>query len=698
VATNSRELPAETTIGIDTGGTFTDLVAIRGSEVRVEKVASTPDDPSRALLDGLARLGSFAGRSGRDRVVHGTTVALNALLTGRVARTALVTNLGFADLIEIARQDRPELYALHPVKTRALVPRELRFEVAQRSAPGSDGAVVELRSPTARELARLRRELAAAAPDSIAICLLHSYADPAIEERVARSLRGLGVPITTSAGLHPEHREFERFSTAVVNAALVPVVRGYLERLASSLGGARLELLRSSGGTISAERAASEPVRVLLSGPAGGVVGASRAAREAGCDSLVGLDMGGTSTDVAFRRLGTRAAGHVGATTIGGHPIAVPALDLHTIGCGGGSLLRVDSGGALRVGPQSAGADPGPVAYGRSEEPTVTDAHVLLGHVAPGAFLSGRLELDGDAVERAFERLARKLGTTPRDAALAALDVARAAMRRAIAAMTMQRGEDPRRTPLVAFGGAGGLHASALATALGMPRALVPRGPGVLSALGMAAAERVAERSRSVLGPLSRGSARERSRVLRELAREATAELVEAGERRGDVELEASAELRYVGQGFELRIPMEPGPAPSREALEAAFHSRHRELYGYALEDRDVELVNLRLRAVAARAEPRVVRVRPRETPREAFAGRRIAWFADRGGRAQRHWAQIVDRSRLPLGAQFDGPAIVEEFSGTTLVPPGARARVTHGGHLELTSGRPGGDRGRATR
>ena len=663
-------------VGIDTGGTFTDLALIENGRVRLEKVPSTPDDPARALLAGLERLGLGPSARPRDlRVVHGTTVGLNALLTGRVARTALVTNRGFVDLLEIARQDRPDLYALRPVKPPDLVPRERRFEVGQRSWPRlSDGALETVRSPSARELAALRRAIARAAPESLAVCLLHSYADPEIERAVARALAPLGLPMMLSAELLREHREYKRFSTAVVNAALAPVVGAYLQRLSHALGNARLELLRSSGGTISAERAALEPVRVIASGPAGGVLGASRAAREAGLDRMVGLDIGGTSADVAFRRLGARRVVEpVQQGSIGGHSIAVPSLDLHTIGCGGGSLLRVDSAGVLSVGPQSAGADPGPVAYGRGDEPTLTDAHVLLGQLSSGTFLGGRLELDHDRVERAFERLGRKLGLAPRAAAQAALDVARAAMRRALGVMTLQRGEDPRATPLVAFGGGGGLHAAELARALAMPCALVPAAPGVLSALGMATAEPQAERSRAILAPLARLRARERAAHLRALEREALGELADSGQRASDAECEASLDLRYEGQSFELRVPLAGGDPRAR------FAARHRELYGYTLDEREVELVNLRVLARIPAALPRQRKIQPRPAPRAAFVGTTRVSF---GGSELR--TRIVERALLRPGDHFTGPAIVREFSGTTLVPPRCRASVTAGGHLRL--------------
>jgi N-methylhydantoinase A len=660
------------TIGVDTGGTFTDLVAVEDGEVRVEKLPSTPADPSRAVLEGIARLGG-AGR--RDEVVHGTTVALNALLTRGVARTALVTNEGFRDLVEIGRQARPELYAEHPRKAPPLVERALRFELPQRSWPGADGALEHARRPTRAELDALRARLARARPESIAICLLHAYADPSIEREVADALAPLGVPITCSAELLREYREFERFSTACANAALAPLVADYLENLAAALPGARLSILQSSGGALSADRAAAEPARVLLSGPAGGVVGAARAALEAGLERLVTLDMGGTSTDVAFHEAGSRLEDAVSSAEVDGLPIGLPSLDIHTIGCGGGSIVSLDEGGVLHVGPRSAGADPGPACHGRGGPLTVTDAHVLLGHLAPGRFLAGRFELDEDAVARGFEALGRRLGVRPHRAALAVLEVARAAMRRAVGVMTMQRGHDPERLPLVAFGGAGGLQAAALAGGLGLPGALVPSLPGCLSARGMASADALADRSVTLLAPLSAWSARARRAEARALAADAVAELREAGHPRRSIETEFRLDLRYRGQAYELGVP---------ESFDAgvlrAFAERHLALYGWTLDDGEVELVTLRARAAVRRPLELGRRPRRRALAAAAILGRRkvnLDGVSD---------APVVDRERLAPGTVLEGPALVEEFTGTTLVPPGWRAEVTRGGHLWLTT------------
>ncbi len=656
---------------MDTGGTFTDLVALEDGEARVEKLPSTPADPSRAVLEGIERLG---GAEPRDEVVHGTTVALNALLTRRGARTALVTNEGFRDLIEIGRQARPELYALHPQKPPTLVPRSRRFELAQRSWPGADGAVESAREPTGTELEALLAQLRRARPASVAICLLHSYADPTIERRVADALRPLGVPITCSAELLREYREFERFSTACANAALVPLVADYLARLAEALPEVRLSILQSSGGTLPAARAAVEPARILLSGPAGGVVGAAHAARAAGLERIVTLDMGGTSTDVAFHNSRSRLEDAVSTAEVDDMPIGLPALDIHTIGCGGGSLVHLDSGGILHVGPQSAGADPGPACHGKDDQLTVTDAHVLLGHIASGHFLGGRFELDTDTVARGFEDLGRRLGVTPKRAALAVLEVARAAMRRAVGGMSMQRGQAPQALPLVAFGGAGGLQAAALAEALGQPGALVPRFPGCLSAFGMAHADALADRSLTLLAPLSAWSGKARRARAKVLAAEAVQELREAGHAARSIEQEFSLDLRYQGQAFEIAVP-----ETFDAAVFGAFAKRHEALYGWRLDDGEVELVNLRARAAVRRGTQLGRRPRARVFSKSAISGeRRVELDGQRT-------VPVIERERLAPGMRFEGPALVEEFSGTTVVPPGAGVEVTRGGHLWLT-------------
>lgn len=670
------------TVGVDTGGTFTDLVLVAGADVTVHKRPSTPGDPGAAVAAGLAHMCGDGGP--RPRVVHGTTVALNALLTGRLARTAFVTNAGFADILEIGRGERADLYALEPQKPRPLAPPELCFEVPQRTWPDPHtGAPIAVRVPSAAELERLRDAVAAARPESIAIGLLHAYADPRIERRVAEALAPLGIPMTLSAELLPEHREVERFTTALVNAALLPLMERYIAGLEARLGGARLHLLRSSGGLVAAARAAREPVRIVLSGPAGGVIGATRAAADLGFGRVLTLDLGGTSTDVAFGRAGGAGDSEEGPEgfavelpRVAGHTLLMPSLDVHTIGCGGGSLARAGAGGALEVGPDSAGADPGPACHGKGTEPTLTDAHLVLGHLTAGAFLGGAFELDHGAALRAFEGLAQRLGlrraTGPIEAARAVVETARAAMRRAAMVMSSQRGLDPAQLPLVAFGGGGGLHAAALAERLGAHRAVVPRHPGALSALGMAFADPEADAVVSVLEPLARWSAGRLKAAFDDLVRGARAELAAEGERRR-LDVVRELDLRYRGQSFELRLGAGRDPA-------SAFHGAHAKLFGYALAEREVELVALRVR-VRARGPRAAAATAPRSrtAPAAAQVGVARADFGS-GSVSTPRW----NRDLLPAGARVNGPARIEEYSGTTLVPPGWRARVAAGGHLLL--------------
>ena len=662
---------------MDTGGTFTDLVLLEpDGALTLCKVPSTPEDPSLALKAGMLEmeLRTPGAMNGCD-LIHGTTVALNALLTGRTAPVALVTNRGFRDLLEIGRGQRPVLYDLQPRRPEPLVPRHRRYEINQRSWPSGEGALVEIARPKASEVARLRKTLRASGARSLALCLLHSYADPGIETRLARALEKLGLPITCSGTLLGTHREVERFSTACANAALIPIMADYLSRLARLLPPERLSILQSSGGTLPAERAAIEPVRILFSGPAGGVVGAARAARQAGLGAIVTLDMGGTSTDVAFHSPESGLSNTVHSATVAGHPIAVPALDIHTIGCGGGSLVRVDAGGVLHVGPASAGADPGPICHGRGTEPTVTDACVHLGYIEARGFLGGQLDLDTEGVTRAFEALGRRMGVDSVSAAQAVLHLAQAAMRRALGVMTMERGQDPAALPLVAFGGGGGLHAAALARSLNMPGALIPAHPGVLSALGMASADALCDHERTVLAPLAQWTASQRKRVFSELTGQGRTELQAAGHGPRSIRFERSLDLRYRGQSFELTLP-------EGSHLAQRFADLHRERYGWNLPGTEIELVALRARASVPApigAPASNTRPRKRPAPKSALLGTRRAWFG------RWHRTPLFDRSQLSPGHTLAGPAIVQEYSATTLIPPRHQATIGAHSHLWIT-------------
>jgi N-methylhydantoinase A len=653
---------APVVVGIDTGGTFTDFVCFERGGIRVHKRPSTPDDPARAVLAGLHEL---LGDRGAAAITYGSTVATNAVLQRRGARVLLVTTAGFEDVLEIGRQARPELYALEPVRPSPLAPRRRRLGVAERVA--FTGEVLRALSAAA-----IRRAVAAARAsgvEAIAVCLLHAYANPAHERRLGRALAALGIPVSLSHALGAEYREYERTSTTVLNAYVAPVMRRHLGELQRGVGRATLRVMQSSGGAISAARASREAVRTLLSGPAAGVVGALTAARRAGIARAITLDMGGTSTDVSLIDGDVRQQTD---WTIDDLPVTVPAIDIHTVGAGGGSIAYCDAGGALKVGPQSAGADPGPACYGRGSDPTVTDADLSLGRLIPDAFLGGEMPLDGARAARALSRLARRLGLSVEMTAEGIVRVVHAAMDRAIRRISVERGHDPRDYTLIAFGGAAGLHAAELAGALGVDRVLVPLHPGLLSAWGAATADLRRDYVQTVR-LISPAAADLRAR-LRPLLSRARRELRAEGARPGAISVSALLDVRYAGQSYELPVGMSA-------AYAEAFHRAHQRRYGYADRLRPVEVVNLRV-VGSAPVSVRLSTPRAARTPvTPLIRPHRVFW----GGRWRR--GMRCDRAALHPGAVVDGPAIVTELSATTLVPPGWRLRCTGGGALLLERG-----------
>lgn len=642
-----RELTPVPTIlvGADTGGTFTDVVAVTGRGVRVAKVRSTPHDPAVAVGRGVA---TVAG----EAVVllhYGSTVATNALLERRGARVLLVTTAGFEDVIEIGRQTRPDLYDLEPRRSPSLVPRSRRVGVRERVL--FDGSVeVPLDAAEIRRIvARVRRDRV----DAVAVALLHSYANPEHERRLGAALAATGAHVTLSHVLLREHREYERTSTAVVNAYVGPLMATHLERL-ERIARRGVRVMQSSGGLVGRATASAEAVRTVLSGPAGGIVGAAAIAERASLGPILTFDMGGTSTDVgivdgplAFR---TEAS-------IDGLPIRVPILDIHTVGAGGGSLARLDAGGALRVGPESAGAEPGPACYGTGNRPTVTDAHVVMGRLVPDRFLGGAMRLEPARADAAVRPLARRMRRSVAKAAEGIAAVATAAMERAVRVITVERGLDPRDFTLFAFGGAGGLHAAALATALGIRRVYVPPNPGLLSAWGMIAAEMVRDdvvtvRMRQPDDAALRGVLRAaEDRVRSALRREGVSRPT----------IERGLDVRYLGQSYDVSVPFTVG-------WRGEFHRKHERLYGHAALDRAVEVVAIRVRGRGGgRTPPQPGVGRHRGT---GPSGSARAWF---GG-----WSTVPvwERSGLGAGWRATGPAIVCELSATTVVPPGWRARA----------------------
>ena len=651
-------------LAVDTGGTFTDLLLLDGGRLQALKVPSTPADPAEAVLTGIRTL---VGGSRPFLLLHGSTVATNALLERKGARVALVTNRDFEDVIEIGRQNRPQLYTLVGHRLPPLVDREHRFGIAGRLGP--DGGEIDPLDPA--ELKDLAARVRGA--QALAVMLLHSYADPAHENRVVEALAPVGVPVSVSSALLPEYREYERVSTTVVNAYVAPSVSGYLDRLARELGARLVRVMGSNGGAIPVERATKEPVHTVLSGPSGGVVGALAWAQRAGHDRIVSFDMGGTSTDVSLcpgRPLHTREF------EIGGAPVAVPVIDIHTVGAGGGSLARVDPGGALRVGPVSAGADPGPISCGRGGTGvTVTDAHVWLGRLPVDALLGGERCLDRDAVEPALTTLADALGGSLAETAEGVLAVADSSMERALRVISVERGYDTRDLALVAFGGAGGLHAAELAARIGAAHVLVPPHPGLLSAYGMLAAPISREASRTVLiATDSTGWEEETMEVFTALSESAATQLQDELVL-SDPHLAPSVvtslwvDARYRGQSFELSVPA--------DQWVEQFHRAHRARYGYKQQHTPVEAVTLRAIAKAPGPPLEIMEIAP-ATGEPAVQPHRIRYSGEEI-RAGRVW-----RSELAAGHQLGGPLLVAEYSATTWVPPGWTLDVDQWGILHL--------------
>src|ERR1700674_232613 len=665
-----RSRPQPFRMAIDTGGTFTDCVWMDRGRIRMLKVFSTPADPSRAIAEALEKI----GRHDSLILLHGTTVGTNTLLQRKGARVALATTFGLEDVIEIGRQARPKLYDFFFDRVEPLVPADLRFGVDERAS--SDGEILREPSPTdwrdlkARELEKK--------PEAIAISLLFSFANPKNEILVAAALQDLGVPLSISHQILPEFREYERTSTVVVNAYLQPVMQRYLESLearAQAWSGiprglkprylkntrksARVFVMQSSGGITALRSAAREPVRTVLSGPAGGVVGAAATARRSGCERIISFDMGGTSTDVALVDHKVNASSQ---TEVAGLPVGVPMLDIHTVGAGGGSIARFDAAGALRVGPESAGADPGPICYGRGTQPTVTDANLILGRLQPHRFLGGDLTLDLERTRRIVSAWLKKQRWK------LSLEQFAAGIIRVV---SIERGYDPREFVLVAFGGAGGLHACELAASLGIPRVIVPALPGALSAFGILVSDVVKDYSRTVLWrALDKLPVKRLDEEFNNLSRKADKNFRAEGWR-GAIRRRLSVDVRYRGQGYELNVPY-------TGAMITTFRREHERRYGYSYPAREIELVKLRLRAIIRSPQSIAAKIRADLAKRGNSDPHLTSVFLE----GKKIAAALYNRDALPLGKKYSGPALVTEYSATTFVPPGARFGLDRTGNL----------------
>jgi N-methylhydantoinase A len=668
-------------IGVDSGGTFTDICLFdeASGHIAVWKVSSTPADPSLAVAtgvaEGLARIAASAGEV--SYFGHGTTVATNALIQHRGARIGLITSAGFRDLLEIGRQKRPELYDFQADKPPALVERRLRLDVPERLR--HDGGVeTPLDEGAVRAAVRALREAEVA---GVAICFLYSFLD-AGHEGAARRIAAEEFPdafICASHEVAPEFREYERPSTTVVNAYLGPVmafyIRGVADRLREIGIRPKPHLTQSNGGVIGFDTAARLPVRTILSGPSTGVVGARVTAGLSGFDDIITFDMGGTSTDVALIRGGEARLAR--EAVVHGYPIKAPMLDIHTVGAGGGSIAHIDSGGLLKVGPRSAGADPGPACYGRGNgEPTVTDANIVLQTLNPTELLGGRMTMRPELARTALDRLAATLGMRAMDAAQGVVSVVTANMARAIRVISVQRGHDPRDYTLVAFGGAGPLHAARLAAELEIRRVLVPRNPGILCAMGLLLADLRTDFAATRLLPLSSAIIDDVEGIVARLRRRCELWFGEEGIAPASRRIAFTVDMRYAGQNYELSVPL-PGGAVNTaaiDALAAGFAAAHQQLYGFVAEEDPIQLVTFRAEAmgIVPKAE-----LRPGPDcgpdPGRALGGRREVWLREAGGFVS---CPLYDRDRLAAGNRIEGPAIVEQMDATAFLPPGAVATV----------------------
>lgn len=641
-------------IGIDTGGTFTDFVFFGGVQLEMHKVPSTPEDPSRAIVQGII---DILGESLGDlNIVHGTTVATNALLERKGARIALITTKGFEDVIQIGRQNRGELYNIFWEAPVPLVEESMRFGLSERTT--FDGKV--LKSVKKSELLSLINKIKRSKAEGIAICFLHSYANPRNEENAERALKSLGLPISTSSKILPEFREFERTSTVAANSYLLPKVENYMDMLSHKLPGADISIMQSNGGVISPEQAATEPVRIILSGPAGGVVGAAKVAGLAGYKKIITYDMGGTSTDIALCENGPKFTTE---TIIDGVPIKIPMIDIATIGAGGGSIASIDSGGALKVGPESAGADPGPACYGKGSYPTVTDANLVLGRIKPEAFLGGRMKIYPEKSLSALKKLSRRLKLCVEELAEGIIKVANANMERALRVISIGKGYDPREFAMVSFGGAGGLHACELAQALEISFLIFPKDPGVLSALGMLTADMFKDYSLTVF--LNQDEAKH---LVLEEAYSSLEYKASDDFRANKIKFKRFLDVRYKRQSHEITVPY------SKNFI-STFHREHKKRYGYSKTKSEVEVITLRLRAFTKKQDLDIPYLQNKKTNIKSFKEKIVF-----GG--EKINAKVFERNHFYSGYAFEGPSIILEDSSTILIPPGYKCTVDKWGNI----------------
>ncbi|MFC2164849.1 hydantoinase/oxoprolinase family protein [Acidobacteriota bacterium] len=648
-------------IGVDTGGTFTDFFIVLDKQFIIKKVPSTPQNPSLAILLGIR---DILAQRASPTVIHGTTVATNSLLEHKGGNIALVTTQGFEDIIFIGRQTRRQLYSLTGEKRITLLSPRLCFGADERIT--SEGKVAK--KLTNKEIKRLCDVIQRAKSEAVAVCLIHSYANPTHEEMIGNELDKRKIMVSVSNRLLREHREYERTSATAVNAFLMPVMSQYLEDLEEKLPGSDLRIMQSNEGHISPRAAKEEPLRTALSGPAGGVVAASHLGKSAGYRNIITFDMGGTSSDVSL------IEGQIKRTNeslIGDFPVRLPMIDIHTVGSGGGSIAYKDEGGALRVGPESAGAEPGPACYGTGLRPTVTDANLFLGRLVPEFFLGGQMAIYPERSLTALRTLGQKLGKTPGETAEGIVEIANANMEKAIRVISIERGFDPRSFSLFSFGGAGGMHAAEMAEHLGMKNVIIPKNAGVLSAIGLLLADSIKDYSYSILKETHKIKKGELERVYKDLKLRGVQDMKREGFEANNLKITPQLDFRYLGQSYEIPIPVRPKNFDCR-VYAAQFHKEHQKLYSYQHPDRPVEIVNFRIKIVGRTNKIQFAKF-PFESsdPQEAFVKKQKLLYKTRS-----HKVAVFDRAKLAPGNIIHGPALVVEHESTTFLPPAAVLRV----------------------
>jgi N-methylhydantoinase A/oxoprolinase/acetone carboxylase beta subunit len=658
---------SEVRIGVDTGGTFTDFVIYHKGKIEINKIPSTPHNPSLSIVEGIKE---FLNKTRVLSIFHGTTVATNSLLERKGGRIGLITTNGFEDILFIGRQTRRELYSLRGEQRIPLLPRNNCFGIEERtSVSGKVEKKISL-----SELRGIIQKIKKSKIEAVAVSLIHSYANSTNEKTVKTELEKNRLLVSASSDVLPEYREYERTATTSVNAYLMPVISNYLMKLEEKIHKADLWIMQSNEGYISPAKAKSEPIRTSLSGPAGGVIGAFHLAKAIGFKNIITFDMGGTSSDVSLVDGSIRRTNE---SLIGDIPVRIPIIDIHSVGAGGGSIAYIDRGGSLRVGPQSAGADPGPACYGRGTIPTVTDANLVLGRLVPEFFLGGQMNLYPEKSRKALQKLAKKIKKTTLETAEGIIEIANANMEKAIRVISIERGFDPRSFSLFSFGGAGGMHAAQIASNLKIARVLVPKNAGVLSALGLLLADSIRDYSKSILKKSEEIGQKELKKHFAELKKRGLKDMQEEGFELDEISILSFLDLRYLGQSYEITIPY-PSSNTATHSFIPEFHKAHRRLYSYYHAQQPVEIVNIRIKAVGAGQKIKLKRQSlTSQDPKSALLKKQDLYYE-----GKKYQAPVFNRSLLKPGNRINGPSLIADFESTTFLPPSYSLEVD--GYLNL--------------